>query len=441
LIWEADKFPSKDLLAHVSNYLNPSGDSQESHNSPLEEATAKIWKITDAALRSMDGLGSNADWYLNVGDINVPFKFIDFQMMLFRVGVGFVTVKTYPLSVNISDWLNFIHYFRFAWGGREVSVQAQREFQIDPHTREKEVKDFFPALFGNISKEADKSHTFGELISALLKTGAISDKENIWWCEVFVPEQLLPYSILYIDNMAKESIPRFIYKMQNFFHYNQEIQPASTDLLLEDRPNLLSYADQQWFIFSLEGGAFVAVDAKETQFFRATLPDHLRNQYFLLFLLSLHQRFALISISDDVAKHWLKKEGQDREKAFINIRDRMLAFTARGYFTQVMQREHHHRCYRKWQETFQIKELYQEVSDEVRDLHEYLLTRQSKRVENLTLVLNLAAFIIGPPAIVLSYLDAIGPVSPYTAIISSFVAFLGGAIGFYILRHFSHKEE
>jgi hypothetical protein len=157
-----------------------------------------------------------------------------------------------------------------------------------------------------------------------------------------------------------------------------------------------------WFVFSLEGGAFVAFNAPETDFFRRELPVHLQREYFLLFLLPLHQRFTLISLSQQVSENWLSGDERGRIRAFESIRVTLLEFMARGYFSQVMQREHHHRVYRRWQETFQLDRLYQEVSDEVREMHEFLQMRQSERLERR---LNFLTFVIGIPALLFSFLS------------------------------------
>ncbi|WP_157135567.1 hypothetical protein [Kamptonema sp. PCC 6506] len=46
-----------------------------------------------------------------------------------------------------------------------------------------------------------------------------------------------------------------------------------------------------------------------------------------------------------------------------------------------MQREHHHRCYRKWQEVFLLEQLYREVNDEVREMQEYSQLQYLQRQE------------------------------------------------------------
>ena len=99
-------------------------------------------------------------------------------------------------------------------------------------------------------------------------------------------------------------------------------------------------------------------------------------------------------LSSKVAMNWLtesnKHDNRQREQIFEEIRNQLLIFTARGYFTQVMQREHHHRCYRQWHQVFQIEQLYQEVNDEVRDMYEYTLMQQTRRLETTIQVIGVA---------------------------------------------------
>jgi hypothetical protein len=244
--------------------------------------------------------------------------------------------------------------------------------------------------------------------------------EKVWWREVFVPDRLLPFSTLYIDGAAADDKPLLLYRARKFFHAAQVLHPCPDDLR-SDHPALLPYALDQWFVCSIDGGAFVAFDAPDTNFFRHYLPSHLRDQYFLLFIVTLHQRFALMNLSDHVAQGWSITRGEEdkREAVFRDIRDALLMFTARGNFVQVMQQENHHRCYRKWQETFQIAELYREVCDEVHEMHQYLLMEQNerieqaqkeqeekaeKRVQSLQNSLSFLGILIGGPSLILGFL-------------------------------------
>lgn len=399
-LWDMQQFPKDDLLSHVADYLNP-------NNTKLP--TARLWKINDAF---RDVFGFRNEWILISPSGKVPFHFgLDnqgskaLQLALFRVGVGFLTVLAQPMGTEVSNWLDFLHYFRFIRGQRGVKIKAKRRI-FDQETQQQQYIDFFPEPAGGITEHPDGIGFLGELVNALLNTGTNINKRNLqpWWKEVFVPGQMLPFAGLFMNGLPQDKQPYLLYKLRNFFNSSQGDHPSLFDLD-PNHPANLPYVENQWFITSLEGTIFQASDSPDTEFFRQTLPVHLRNEYFLLFLLALHQRFALMMLSAKVAENWLidndNSNHNDREKLFTNIRDQLLSFTARGYFTQAMQREHHHRCYLKWQEAFQVERLYREVNDEVREMHEYSLMQQTQRVEER---INLVGAFIGIPALVISFL-------------------------------------
>lgn len=398
-LWESQSFPKDDLLFHVANYLNPTD------NHP---PTASLWKLNETA---RDILGFRAQWQLITPIGEIPFTFGEagegnktIQLALFQTGVGFLTIRTQPDSNNINNWLNFLHYFRFLEGQQGTHIKAQRRIGFNPETKQPQIEPFFPEIAGgNAQYQKGKVH-FGEVLINLLKKSALPPNSlpeptsKQWWTEIFVPGQMLPFTALFADNLPAETTQILLYKLQNLFHEKQGNNPAPEDLE-PNNPAWLPYASRQWFIFSLESGSFLAADAPQTEFFRQTLPSHLRDQYFLLFLIALHQRFTLIALSSKVALNWLadnenkqdnKNSNRQREQIFEEIRNQLLVFTARGYFTQVMQRQHHHRCYRQWHDVFQIKELYQEINDEVRDMYEYSLMQQTRRLETTIQVIGVA---------------------------------------------------
>jgi hypothetical protein len=140
--------------------------------------------------------------------------------------------------------------------------------------------------------------------------------------------------------------------------------------------------------------------------------------YFLLFLLALQQRFVLMMLSDAVAQRWLPaRHAEDHaarpqrwwgpasnradhgpeglRAAFDDILDAFLAFTARGYFAQVMQGERHHTYYRKWQETLQVAQLYAEVRDEVTQMRSHLELRATRQLNEAVHLLRAMSLILG----------------------------------------------
>lgn len=378
-IWREELFCQEDLLFNVANYLNSSDELS---------LNCKLWKLNEEV---RDTFGLRANWQLLSPQAEIPFEFGEagqgnkaVQLALFRIGVGFLILRTQPKSNDLKDWLNFLHYFRFLRGQQGTGVKAQRRIGLNSETQEPEFIQFFPELAGGVEqyKNSDRC-LFYELITAFLKTGSNENDSQQWWREVFVPGQMLPFFALFVNELPAGYNSYLLYKLHNFFHIGQGNHPSREDLR-PDNPALLSYTKHQWFIFSLEGGGFLGVDAPQTDFFQQTLPSHLRDKYFLLFLLALHQKFTLMMLSEKVAANWrisddVATDVEHNTKVFTNIRNQLLLFTARGYFTQVMQREHYHRCYRKWQEVFQLERLYGELNDEVREMHEYSLMQLLRR--------------------------------------------------------------
>jgi hypothetical protein len=377
-LWRPQRFSVEDLLRHVAAYLNPPGD---------RPPTARLWRLEQSALSAAAGLGGGlehplATWTLKARRKHIPFLIAGVELAMFRDGVGVLCISARPVSDALGDWLDFLHHFRFIAGQREVGISADRA-PSDQTGGQGDKVAFFPEPAGGLKEHPDGKGCLGDLLAGLLASAAIAPANGPWWDEVFVPGMLLPFGSLFVDDVGPDAVPTLLYRMRNFYHSDQEIHPNAADLA-PDHASLLPYAEQQWFFFSLNGGGFLACNPPDTQFFKNTLPGHLSEHYYLLFLLAVEQRFMLTMLSQEVAENWVGNDTADYESraaAFTRIRDALLAFTAQGYFPQVMQQEHHHRCYVEWEKTFQIDWLHQEVSSMVREMHSVLDMRQRERLE------------------------------------------------------------
>jgi hypothetical protein len=385
--WLPQKLVTDDWLVHVADYLNPAKESQRT-------PTAQFWEMNNA-LDSTLGF-QDAQWQLLTPQGPIKFGFGEklgegkrtVQLALFKVGVGFLSLRVQPLSPDSKDWFNFLHYFRFMRGQRGTCLQAQKA-TWNPQFKKKNLDIFFPEVAGGKSVYTG-TPTISMLIEALLGTGESPYHIEPWWEEIFVCGQLIPFAAIFAQGLTEETIPLMLYNLQNFFHEGQGKYPSVQDLDPDCQP-WLPYIERMWWIFTLEGGVFLSANPPNEKFFRETLPNHIRDLYFLLFRLVLHQRFTLMMLSHWVAQRWVMGANhRDRIYIFEEIRDLLLLFTARGYFSQVVQREHPHRYYCKWQEVFQLEQLYAEVGDEVRDLHDYVQTQQNQRLQRTIEILGVA---------------------------------------------------
>lgn len=414
-IWHTTSFSEDDLMPHIAAYLNGIDT--------LGRETARLWNLNDA-LQHVYGLGKHADWIIQWPTGKLPFQFgessFSAQIVLFRVGVGFLTLRIKPVSENVDDWLDAVHYLRFIDGQRGVSVAKYVK-------RPNKAKGIDNEMQISLDSQSKSTITLYSIVCDLMSFHKLETKNSAWWEEVFVPRQTIPYCALFVEGITEAAESDLRYRILNLFHSKQQTHPSEDDLKFPGS-GLLPYAKGQHFMCTLDGSSFLACNPPSTPFFQETLPNHLRESYWLLYLLVLHQRFTLIQLSKAVAEKWQPDKGlvniKEREMVFSQIRDTLLLFTARGYFAQVMQREHHHRCYKHWQSVFQIERLYREVRDEVSDMHDYLMAESSKHLEEIAesqrsqfelatrteeyreRKLNRIAWILGVPIGLLSYVGS-----------------------------------
>jgi hypothetical protein len=390
------------------------------------------------------GITSSTIWNLETPKGKIGFSISNIQLLLFCTGIGFLVFCAFPETshpdVEVDVWLNFLHYFRFFKGQRGVSVNAKRRVGFDRKTGLPTYSSHFPVHDKQGASSPCEKKTIGQIIQLLLGIGQLPTEEDNWWSDIFVPGQLIPYVSIFLDEVPDDNYLPLTYSIRNFFPSGKNHHFSSGNFQ-DDESSTLLYTHNQYFFFSLNGGGFIAFDAPKNEFFRTGLPDHLKDQYHLLFLLSLHQRFTLMMLLDQVASSWLA-EGvsiEQRKTSFDQIREQLFAFTSRGYFAQVMQSENHHRVYIKWQKIFQIERLYQDISNEIHFMSDYLQSEQDRRnqenEENLNKILNAIAFFVGVPAIVLTIVEVgFSDAGWFITLVSSLGSFLFGGFLYWLIK-------
>ena len=413
-VWGERQMPQDDLLPHVANYLYFNNDKIDPLITRGDLGSAHFWRMETICRESPQGLGCqrNNRWEVHVDNKPpIPIQLRNIDLSLFSHGIGFITIQLEVLSDQIADWADAQNRLRFANGSRAPLLRVERKSGKDQYA------EFTPApqQIGTATPTAPPTpFTMEALLSIILTAAGFQDSKSVQ--ELFVAGRMLPYLVLYVNRQVSPEpkhphgqgeLKQLLYQLRRIFHSTQHLHPSPQNLTLKSK-YYLNYARNQWFWFSLEGGGFLAVDAPDTPFFRSDLPIHLDDQYFLIFLIALQQRFTLMSLSNEVAHSWIPvgKNLDTRLAVFRSIRDRLFNFTARGYFCQVMQRENHHRCYLRWQNVFQISKLYEEVQGEVRDMHDYITDQQRRQRDlRVTLFTLLLSIIVGAPTLAMAFLS------------------------------------
>jgi hypothetical protein len=407
--WEETHDPKpEDLLPHVARYLSnrsrghqfPSEadsrslnlQSSQSNDEPseggaeesIDSATAECWRVAPAARRGLCLGTEHQGWLAHIAGSTLPFHWIDLRLYVFRAGIGFLVVEVIPHSPALADWMTFTHGFRFADGERGIRITY-------PESINKQ-------LFGHNSEnqEAPKSSRlradcFQRILVELLRSTPFLYGLNPTSRHQynFVPGRLIPFSVLYIEGISEKACRKHLM----FFLRN--VHPPTYDRKLTlnqvhwNQPSYLVREDGQYFYMASEGGGFVDFDSREDSFARQGLPNDLRRNYLLFYLIVRHQQLALMNLSSQVADRWLPARNlvstsmvaQPEVATFIEIRDALLEFTARGMFSRVALYERHHHFYKRWQQVLEIEELYREVRDEIAMMDDCIRSQYDENVQ------------------------------------------------------------
>lgn len=155
-------------------------------------------------------------------------------------------------------------------------------------------------------------------------------------------------------------------------------------------------------LFGFSNYSFVGL-SNRNWFTENIVSQHFRNMYFELTLLCLIQRSYILNfanaishIANNLDKDKRKLESVKKEIAKLHLQ--FIKFTNRVYFKEVTPQQQGIEIYNMLQSQMQIKEEYQRISDEMKDLVSYLeIAEQSNlnKVATILLPLTLLAGLLG----------------------------------------------
>ena len=396
-LWSDLDLPVDMLLTHCSAHLN-CWDGSPQHPRRDHE-TGHFWRIERSHLGSGGLFDPRREWLARHGSgqraTSASFSVVDANLVVFRQHIGFIMLEIVGRTADPADWLFLANRLRNLGGDRRSSSSGatiEVPASID-------LPFFTPDGEAGSGGERSFSGRLGEVFRWL----AQESLPNCHLTEPWVRDSALPYFSLFVDAAGSATggndadapaVADLGERVRRFFRADQAMQATGEELTQE----IMLYAPDQYHTYSLDGGGFFAWDAPATQFFDATLPDHLRRYYSLNYLFALHQRLVLMQLSEAIADRWmdgpatldrsvsestesgsinegLKAELEKLVGEFEEIRNELLEFSARGYFIQFMHSQNHHRDYRRWQETFEVAQFHREVQNQMHEINAALTLR------------------------------------------------------------------
>jgi len=200
-------------------------------------------------------------------------------------------------------------------------------------------------------------------------------KENIYF------DRLFTYSYLCLDKdewNEEKDLPDFF---NEFFKF-QYVLPGGYNSIMDldfmrAKNNIYSRWKYSIYGFCRESGV---VMASESETFNVKkLPRYFETIYFYMFLLAFYQRISLILFSEE-----LMSSGKENIE---NLKKSFTQFTHFSWFSQITNSEQGMDMWKKWQQAFDLPELFDEVQKEYSEFYEYIVARGQEKINALLIVI------------------------------------------------------
>lgn len=347
------------------------------------------WSLSDEA-RSR--LLLDREWTLrfDLGARDIAFRFGDdpfaVLLVLFEPGCALFVVNVAPTSHAVADWLDFMSAFSNGDPIRGSELIAPSG-ESSPTT---------PDWAGASLRVPELLHHF------FMETGAAPED-----CQSFKPafflDRLIPFFALYFDNtVLSQHQAEVLYRLRHHLSSSRRLPDNFERRHLHDETDLVP-GGTGYVLCARSHGGLVCFGSDEIS--KPDMePDYLWQEFLPLHLFALAQRCCIASISERMTGQWLPTRRQSlgvQQKAFEKIREDMLHFRARLYFSHASHRQMPTQYYRRLQSALEVDRMFAEVQSAVAEMHDYLNAKRTERFQKRINVIA-TAFLI--PSLLFSFL-------------------------------------
>ena len=278
-----------------------------------------------------------------------------YSLILFKYGIGIVIAEKL-------NWINRDYEMpldMFIKNNFQLENKIQEGLE-NHHFEEVELTNMIAKL-----KECDANLILDQ---PLLYTNVILDRER--FNPAFKEEAIYKLCM----NIAWDEL---------FDANSKEIREALNDVYYD-------YNEQTIYGFSKKGSSFVyleetsnllpATKIEEMEVMKTTLLEQYNRVEFYIFILALHQRYALMHFSRDLSH----LGGKGKYKDISKLRSNVLEFIVQGWFSQITNNEAGMKRYERWEKIFANDKLHDEVLNQVSTVDNYYKSIMSNKIENIS---------------------------------------------------------
>lgn len=360
-LWKPKNFNRQRMFLHISHLLDDSRIEKESIGIrfSLQEGARTSISLPNNRKKIIRFKPKSEEFLLTIGDI---------ELYIFETQIGFIVFdilhQDHSYTENIircnyflkkmyhtSDCLSYNRKI-----DRDTSVQETISFSylIKKLTKTLDVEMFFESI--------NDEPSYANLYSSILLPQSFTNKEDY-----------------------KNTLLNYLYQMRRSF--KETYRSAEKEFQLESNNEIIQLFENSYWGVSLEGAAHIAYltnDQLTDTFFKDNHTHQVKETYFYLYMLALHQHYTLqyFSIQASRLPSRLKDSMKSKQRATIeDLKSKMIFFTLRSSFKQVSHITHQNSLYEMFRSALRIDDLIEELNMEIEALTSITETERQKRTK------------------------------------------------------------
>ncbi len=212
-------------------------------------------------------------------------------------------------------------------------------------------------------------------------------------------DKLFTYTYVCLDEKSWNK-PEDIDKIRNNFYklqYNMDTKNTSMFNHEYDKINENVYSRWEYslFGFSRESGLIMASEKEKYNI--TYMPHTFEKNYFYMLLLAIYQRISLINLSQELISG-------DKTKA-NKLQGELTRFTRITWFSQITNSENGMDIWKKWQNAFELQDLYEEVHRQCREYYDMVSASVQDRISSILFIISIASVVLAGMQIVVPMLN------------------------------------
>lgn len=362
-IVDPERFELKDIKA---DRLFDYAEHLVSADHNRHEAIGRRWIMRQAARKTF-GLPHNYHHpiVIRVKQKQWTFSIKEVELYLFETQTGFLQYHVeFHGAISMDEQIEAVYYLKKLMNySHDISFEQR------------------------ISKETAISQTIqlSEMSCSILReVGIVTFFEG----RIDHPVEALVFSSALLGIRKKEaedSIGDYLFHMRRNFKASYKASAAERDL--DGNPDVLTLFENSCWGISLEGLGNIVTETDDevtNQFFSTAYFHHVENTYLYLYLLALHQKYALLHLSAQASQlsyelNLYQDDPAEQSRILRRMKDRIVKFMLRSSYKQVSRSTHHAMFYEWMRSRLKIDDLFSELHEALEALGSLTETAEQKQ--------------------------------------------------------------